>query len=471
MPLKQLQAAVARPGGARPARLRRRPGRGLPVPGHVRRRARHQRQGGADADGRPVRATPRPSSTSRRGPRRSGARRTRCSSPRASSRRRRRSRATGPRSPGSSTTGSTTGCRCSSTRRSTTSASEKKARLSLGRPQAGVGLQHLPEHRAAADADRLARRGGDRGGAHAGRGRLRLLRDDRQGRARRCSPPTTTSSSTRRTRRRRRASTDRLRRAAVLGSPVAHSLSPALHRAAYAALGLAWTYDAVERAARGPRRPAWTGSATELGRAVADDAAQADRAAAAGRGRPAGRRHRRRQHRRAARRPARRATTPTSPGIVAALARGRLRARRAGRRARAAARRRPPRSRRSAELGDRAPVVLVRDPARAGPLLAAAERLGVAPAGRPAGRRRDVLGRAADLVVSTLPAGAADGLAVGARRDAARRGLRALADRARPALARPRRGRRAMLLHQAAEQVELMTGRPAPLEAMRAALA
>ncbi|WP_282088857.1 shikimate dehydrogenase [Streptomyces tendae] len=37
--------------------------------------------------------------------------------------------------------------------------------------------------------------------------------------------------------------TDR-RRAAVLGSPIAHSLSPALHRAAYAELGLAdWTYD------------------------------------------------------------------------------------------------------------------------------------------------------------------------------------------------------------------------------------
>ena len=37
------------------------------------------------------------------------------------------------------------------------------------------------------------------------------------------------------------------RRAAVLGSPVAHSLSPLLHRAAYAALGLdGWSYDAVE---------------------------------------------------------------------------------------------------------------------------------------------------------------------------------------------------------------------------------
>lgn len=38
-----------------------------------------------------------------------------------------------------------------------------------------------------------------------------------------------------------------LSRAAVLGSPVAHSLSPALHQAAYAALGLEdWTYDRFE---------------------------------------------------------------------------------------------------------------------------------------------------------------------------------------------------------------------------------
>ena len=37
------------------------------------------------------------------------------------------------------------------------------------------------------------------------------------------------------------------RRAAVLGSPIAHSLSPALHRAAYRALGLShWSYDAHE---------------------------------------------------------------------------------------------------------------------------------------------------------------------------------------------------------------------------------
>ena len=35
-------------------------------------------------------------------------------------------------------------------------------------------------------------------------------------------------------------------RAAVLGSPISHSRSPDLHRAAYAALGLDWKYDAVE---------------------------------------------------------------------------------------------------------------------------------------------------------------------------------------------------------------------------------
>lgn len=33
---------------------------------------------------------------------------------------------------------------------------------------------------------------------------------------------------------------------AVLGDPIAHSLSPVLHRAAYAGLGLDWTYDAVK---------------------------------------------------------------------------------------------------------------------------------------------------------------------------------------------------------------------------------
>lgn len=37
-------------------------------------------------------------------------------------------------------------------------------------------------------------------------------------------------------------------RCAVLGSPIAHSLSPAMHRAAYHALGLEWTYEAIDTA-------------------------------------------------------------------------------------------------------------------------------------------------------------------------------------------------------------------------------
>lgn len=40
-------------------------------------------------------------------------------------------------------------------------------------------------------------------------------------------------------------------RCAVLGDPIAHSLSPTLHRAGYAALGLDWTYDAVQVPAGG----------------------------------------------------------------------------------------------------------------------------------------------------------------------------------------------------------------------------
>jgi shikimate dehydrogenase len=43
-----------------------------------------------------------------------------------------------------------------------------------------------------------------------------------------------------------RGSLGDVRRCAVLGSPIEHSLSPALHRAAYTQLGLDWTYDKLE---------------------------------------------------------------------------------------------------------------------------------------------------------------------------------------------------------------------------------
>ncbi len=51
-------------------------------------------------------------------------------------------------------------------------------------------------------------------------------------------------------------------KAAVLGSPIAHSLSPVLHRAAYRALGLTgWTYQAIECDEAAPARPAGAAAA------------------------------------------------------------------------------------------------------------------------------------------------------------------------------------------------------------------
>ncbi len=82
------------------------------------------------------------------------------------------------------------------------------------------------------------------------------------------------------------------RRAGVLGSPVAHSLSPALHRAGYAAAGLTnWRYDAIDCDATSlPSRvaaagPEWAGfSVTMPGKAAAATFAdqRSDRVAALG---------------------------------------------------------------------------------------------------------------------------------------------------------------------------------------------
>lgn len=253
-----------------------------------------------------------------------------------------------------------------------------------------------------------------------------------------------------------------MRRAAVLGRPVAHSRSPALHRAAYATLGLHWTYDALDvrpDALAGlldGLGPEWAGLSLTMPLkqtvlplldtlsplAAATGAANTVVLTAAGRA----------------------GENTDVDGIVAALGEAGVRQVAAGvvlgggataASALAAL----------ALLGERAPAVLVRDATRVGPLLAAAERLGVAPRLLPLGALPE-----ADVVISTLPAGAADALP-GAGTGVL---LDVVYDPWPTALAAAWRGPvvpgAAMLLHQAARQVELMTGRPAPLPAMRAAL-
>ena len=253
-------------------------------------------------------------------------------------------------------------------------------------------------------------------------------------------------------------------RAAVLGRPIAHSLSPVLHRAAYAALGLDWTYDAVEVGAED--LPAfleqlgadWAGlsltmplkqavlplldSCSELAMAVAAANTVVFEAG------------RRRGHNTdvvgivVALREAG-VTTVESPVVLGggATARSALAA--------------------LAELGCRTPVLVVRShPAET---LAAAARLGVSPTVAPFTPQ---LLDGCDLLVSTLPKAAADPVAPHVRNVPAL--LDVVYDPWPTALAAACGGvvvsGAQMLLHQAAAQVELMTGRSAPLGAMRDAL-
>ena len=255
-------------------------------------------------------------------------------------------------------------------------------------------------------------------------------------------------------------------RAAVLGSPVAHSLSPALHRAAYAALGLDWTYEAVEcREADLPRLLAepWAGLSLTmpLKRAVLPllDEVSALARAVGGANTvvfEAGRRL---------------GCNTDVHGIVAALGEAGigapgsavvLGAGATACSALAALR----------DLGLPKAVVVARDPARTSEVVAAAGRLGVGVTVR---TYADPFPEA-DLVISTLPAGAADAHAATIARAAG-----ALLDvvyapwpTAAAEAVRSAGGRVAdgytMLLHQAVRQVALMTGREdVPVEAMRAA--
>ena len=269
-------------------------------------------------------------------------------------------------------------------------------------------------------------------------------------------------------------------KAAVLGAPIAHSLSPVLHRAAYRALGLTgWSYEAIEcdtarlPAVLGGCGPQWAGLSLTmpLKRAVlplldeldplAREVGAANTVVFAG-----GRRH---------------GHNTDVPGMIAALGKAGLTAPpgpAAGEptvlilgggatacSALAAAR----------GLGAARVTAAVRDPARAQDLLAAGARLGVAvtltgfeaPQGDPP-----------ELLISTVPAGAADIYAKRiARGDLVPRHLLDVVYHPWPtplAVAARKLGTSVaggfdLLLHQAAGQVTRMTGRPAPLAAMRAA--
>jgi len=256
----------------------------------------------------------------------------------------------------------------------------------------------------------------------------------------------------------------------VLGSPIAHSLSPVLHGAAYSALGLTgWRFEALECAeAELPgvlaARPDWAGFACTmpLKRAVLQVATTvSEPAAAIGAGNtllPGATGWHADNTDWIGIRDALAAAGAGPPGRVVLLG--------AGGTAQAALAALPA----GCEI-----TALVREPGRAGALLAAADRLG-----RPV--RLGRLGEPvpADLVIATLPAGAADPLAATVPDwtmppgwtllDVVYAGWPTpLARAARQAGARLVSGA-AMLLFQAARQVELMTGRAAPVEAMRAAM-
>jgi shikimate dehydrogenase len=265
------------------------------------------------------------------------------------------------------------------------------------------------------------------------------------------------------------------RRAAVLGSPIAHSLSPALHAAAYEVLGLRWSYSAIEcDEAQLPGvlmglDESFVGVSLTmpLKRAVLpllDDVSELAIAVGAantvvfdGVG-PFLRR---------------RGENTDVPGMVAAITARRpdgvgkvvvLGAGGTAAAALAAVR----------QLGVDRSVVVVRDQARAGELRGSADRLGVTPT------LVDWPGLAAvneaDMIISTVPAGATDALAtpslIGPGQllfDVVYLPWPTPFAAAAQAAGAEVIGGLELLVQQAARQVELWTGRPAPVEAMRAA--
>jgi shikimate dehydrogenase len=261
-------------------------------------------------------------------------------------------------------------------------------------------------------------------------------------------------------------------RAAVLGSPVAHSLSPALHRAAYRALGLTgWSYDAIECDEAGLPGlldgcgPEWAGLSLTmpLKRAVLPllDVTEPLAAGVGGANTvifAAGARH---------------GHNTDVPGMITALAAagisgsGPVLILGAGATACSALAA-------AAGLGAGEVTAAVRDPARATGLLAAADRLGVTVRLADFGSAEP--GGSWHLLISTVPAKAADiyaermlrgDLVPAAVLDVVYHPwptrLAAAADRTGAGVVSGFE----LLLHQAARQVELMTARTAPVAAMR----
>ena len=258
----------------------------------------------------------------------------------------------------------------------------------------------------------------------------------------------------------------------MLGSPIAHSLSPVLHRAAYDALGLTgWSYDAVEVTSDGLASfldgcgPEWAGLSLTMPlkqTVIPLLTSVHPQAAAVGAANtvvlePSG---------------ARVGFNTDVHGIVAALGRGVagpavvLGGGATAASAVAALRR----------LGVGSVSLAVRSAVRAAPVLSAAAALGVDLSVVPWDTAASVLGSAA-VAVSTVPAGAADAFAGELPTAVHGRLLDVVYDPWPTPLAAAwaERGGAVvsgleMLLHQAAEQVRLMTGLEPPVSAMRAAL-
>ena len=258
------------------------------------------------------------------------------------------------------------------------------------------------------------------------------------------------------------------RRCAVLGSPIEHSLSPALHRAAYVQLGLNWTYDRVEvdeqRLAQfvSELDPSWRGLSLTMPLKIAvlqlgevDGLAQL-----AGAGNTlileGGKRYV--------------YNTDVSGftwavGRVAAPPHPRVSIVGAGATARAALIA-------ATQLGAQHVTVMARTPARAEPLRALGDLLGVKLDIRPWSSQLSK----ADLVISTVVSGAADSIA-----DAVIDSAPVIVDVIYDpwptilATAAQRAGStvisgRDLLIGQALLQIELMTGRTVPAEVLYAAL-